>query len=99
MKRLGELADLTKQAWLKQDSLTVGKIFNEAQEILHSFNISTAKIDQLQKIALANGALGFKLSGGGLGGITITLCKNQEIANEIAAKCQDIISNSWIEEI
>lgn len=48
MKRLGELADLTKQAWLKQDSLTVGKIFNEAQEILHSFNISTAKIDQLQ---------------------------------------------------
>ncbi|MDY4728528.1 MAG: mevalonate kinase, partial [Lactobacillus amylovorus] len=99
MKRLGELADLTKQAWLKQDSLTVGKIFNEAQEILHSFNISTAKIDQLQKLALANGALGFKLSGGGLGGITITLCKNQEIANEIAAKCQDIISNSWIEEI
>lgn len=99
MKRLGELADLTKQAWLKQDSLTVGKIFNEAQEILHSFNISTAKIDQLQKITLANGALGFKLSGGGLGGITITLCKNQEIANEIAAKCQDIISNSWIEEI
>ena len=50
-------------------------------------------------LVCANGALGFKLSGGGLGGITITLCKNQEIANEIAAKCQDIISNSWIEEI
>ena len=99
MKRLGELADITKQAWLDQDVPTVGKVFNEAQEILHSFNISTDKLDQLQKIALANGALGFKLSGGGLGGITITLCENKEIANNIADKCKDIISNSWIEEI
>lgn len=99
MARLGELADMTKEAWLKQDVSTVGKIFNEAQEILHSFNISTDKIDQLQKIALANGALGFKLSGGGLGGITIALCETKDIANNIADKCKDIISNSWIEEI
>ena len=99
MKRLGELADLTKQAWLKQDSLTVGKIFNEAQEILHSFNISTAKIDQLQKIALDNGALGFKLSGGGLGGIVIALCPNQEVAQKIAEKAKVNFDNDWIEEI
>ena len=99
MKCLGELADLTKKAWIDHDIKTVGNIFNEAQTILHSFNISTTKIDQLQKIALDNGALGFKLSGGGLGGITIALCENQEIAKNIADKCQDLISNYWVEKI
>lgn len=99
MKRLGKLADLTKKAWINHDVKTVGNIFNEAQKILHSFNISTTKIDQLQKIALYNGALGFKLSGGGLGGITIALCESQEIAENIADKCQDLISNYWVEKI
>lgn len=97
--RLGVLADETKKAWLKQDDKMVGKIFNEAQKILVSFGLSTSKIDQLQKIALQNGALGFKLSGGGLGGIVITLCPNKEVAENIANKCQDLISGSWIEEI
>lgn len=99
MQRLGELADETKAAWIKQDAVKVGQIFNEAQEILHSFDISTVKIDQLQKIALSNGALGFKLSGGGLGGITIALCKDQKTAQNIAQKCQNLISDYWIEEI
>ncbi|OCX09673.1 mevalonate kinase [Lactobacillus crispatus] len=97
--RLGELADLTKKAWIKHDRQAVGQIFNEAQEILHSFDLSTNKIDQLQKIALSNNALGLKLSGGGLGGITISLCDNETVAQEIAAKCKDLISDYWIEEI
>ena len=99
MQRLGKLADLTKSAWIKHDAKTVGEIFNEVQTILHSFNLSTAKIDQLQKIALNNGAMGFKLSGGGLGGITIALCKNKNIANKIATTCQDLFSDFWTEEI
>ncbi len=99
MERLGELADITKTAWINHDPQTVGNVFNEAQEILHSFNISTDKIDQLQNIALSNHALGFKLSGGGLGGITITLCQDKAIAQNIAEKCQNLISNYWIEEI
>ena len=92
----GELGN-TKEAVTQ-----VRKILNEsdtAKEILHSFNISTDKIDQLQNIALSNHALGFKLSGGGLGGITITLCQDKAIAQNIAEKCQNLISNYWIEEI
>lgn len=99
MQRLGELADLTKFAWFNHDAKTVGHSFNEAQKMLHSFQISTPKIDQLQQIALNNGALGFKLSGGGLGGITIALCENKEIAQKIANQCQDLISDYWVEEI
>lgn len=96
---LGELADATKKAWLKQDRAKVGKIFNEAQKILGTFNLSTTKIDELQKIALENGALGFKLSGSGLGGIVIALCANRQTAEDIAAKSNVLAEHSWIEEI
>jgi len=44
-------------------------------------------------------AYGAKLSGGGLGGIVIALCPNQELAQTIANKCHKLISNYWIEEI
>ncbi|MCX8721074.1 MULTISPECIES: mevalonate kinase [unclassified Lactobacillus] len=99
LKRLGKLADRTKTSWLNHDAGQIGTYFNEAQEILCSFGLSTAKIDQLQKIALAHQALGFKLSGSGLGGIVIALCKNQAVAQAIADHSQKIAVNSWIEEI
>lgn len=99
LKRLGKLADETKTSWLDHDVDQIGTYFNDAQEILRSFGLSTAKIDQLQKIALAHQALGFKLSGSGLGGIVIALCKNYAVAQEIADRSKKIAINSWIEEI
>ncbi|MDF7668318.1 mevalonate kinase [Lactobacillus sp. ESL0703] len=97
--QLGQLATATKTAWLNQQQVEVGHIFNQAQAILQAFGLATTKIDQLQKLALANGALGFKLSGSGLGGIVIALCPNQEAAEKIIAASQALIANSWIEEI
>ncbi|BDR60513.1 mevalonate kinase [Lactobacillus xylocopicola] len=96
---LGQLATETKTAWLKQDQQGVGHNFNRAQAILTSLDLSTAKIAELQKIALSHGALGFKLSGSGLGGIVIALCKDQVLARRIATACQSLVTNSWIEEI
>lgn len=99
IERLGELADATKEAWKKQDKHNVGKIFNEAQDILASFKLSTNRIDKLRKIALENNALGFKLSGGGLGGIVIAICNDKQTAQKIAKKSNSLIDGSWIEEI
>ena len=97
--RLGELATATQENWLKQNAKEIGKIFNEAQSILASFDLSTKKIDNICKIANENGALGTKLSGGGLGGIVIALCPDQETAQKIAKKAQVNFDNYWIEEI
>ena len=97
--RLGELATATQENWLKQNAEEIGKIFNEAQSILASFDLSTEKIDNICKIANDNGALGTKLSGGGLGGIVIALCPNQATAQKIAQKSQANFDNYWIEEI
>ena len=99
MRKLGQLADEVKAAWLEQDPESVGKFFNEAQELLASFNLSTSKIARICQIADKGGALGCKLSGGGLGGIVIALCKDAASCEEIAAACQAEISNYWIEEI
>lgn len=99
IEKLGKLANETKAAWVIQDKHTVGECFNEAQEILVSFGLSTDKIDHLKQIAHKNGALGFKFSGGGLGGIVIALCDSDEIAQKIAEESKDLITNYWIEAI
>lgn len=97
--RLGELATATQTNWFKQNAEEVGKIFDEAQSILASFKLSTKRIDNICKIANENGALGAKLSGGGLGGIVIALCPDQKTAQEIAKKASANFDNYWIEEI
>lgn len=99
LKKLGNLADETKVAWLNHDKMTIGKILNQAQTLLRSFSLSTAKIDQLQDLALNNNALGCKLSGSGLGGIVIALCPDHQTADRIAQKANKLVKNSWIEEI
>ncbi len=99
IENLGFLADETKKAWLKHDKNKVGQIFDQAQENLASLGLSTEKINQLSRIAHQNGSLGFKLSGGGLGGIVITLCDSNESAQKIAEACKNLISNHWYEEI
>ncbi|QNQ80404.1 mevalonate kinase [Lactobacillus sp. PV034] len=97
--QLGILADETKNAWAQRNPQKVGKIFSQAQNILASFGLSTKRIDQISKIAQANGALGTKLSGGGMGGIVISLCPDQETAKKIAHLAQPYFANYWIEEI
>lgn len=99
INRLGELATQTKELWTKKDAPSIGKIFNEAEEILASFGISTERINQICKIAQENDAFGVKLSGGGLGGIVIALCDNKKTAQIIAQKAQKNFTNYWIEEI
>ena len=86
-------------AWLTKDTAKIGEIFKQAQIILSSFKLSTAKIDRIIKIANQNGSLGSKISGGGLGGIVIALCPSRDIAQLIVNKVKNNIVNYWIEEI
>lgn len=97
--QLGTLADEFKSAWLTKDTAKIGEIFKQAQIILSSFKLSTAKIDRIIKIANQNGSLGSKISGGGLGGIVIALCPSRDIAQLIVNKVKNNIVNYWIEEI
>lgn len=99
MAELGKLVPTVKNSWQKHDLAAVAACFNQAQEILADFGVSTAKIDQIIKLARTNGAEAAKLSGGGLGGIVIALCANLQQAKKVAQACQKQLANYWIEEI
>ncbi|BDR56297.1 hypothetical protein KIMC2_08590 [Xylocopilactobacillus apis] len=57
-----------------------GLDLSENQQILSKMQLSTAKIDDLIKLAHKNGSLGAKITGSGLGGSIFALMKDYESA-------------------
>lgn len=96
---LGKIGPKAIYAWKQKDIVGFGDLMNQSQKILAEFKLSTPKLDELIKIALEAGALGSKLSGGGLGGIVISLAATKEEAEEIAYQQRNIINQTWIEDI
>lgn len=86
-KLMTELENLTKQTQLALQNKSVtklGTIFNQAHVILQQLGVSHQVVDTLVSVALRNGALGAKLTGGGLGGCLFALADTFEKASDIA---------------
>lgn len=73
MADLGHLSEDALEAILGRDLNVLGRLMNQAHQLLKSFDISHPSIESLRAWALEKGALGAKLSGGGLGGVMIAL--------------------------
>lgn len=99
MSHLGELANSALDAWRSHDVNQMGSIFNAAQEILTNFALSTKAIDRINSTALANGAVGSKLSGSGLGGVVISLVRDSRTAQQLRRKLSGIARDVWVEAI
>jgi len=56
---------------------------NSNQQLLQEIGVSDETNDEINKIALDNGALGSKLTGGGGGGCCISLVKDKANAEKI----------------
>ncbi|MFI5867535.1 mevalonate kinase [Streptomyces sp. NPDC051546] len=85
---LAESAALTRRALraLAEGHLeTVGWCLTDTHQLLFDLKLSTADLDVLVEAALDWGALGAKLSGGGLGGCVIALTETRISANALAA--------------
>ena len=54
----------------------LGKIMQEDQALLKQLGVSSDGLDRCVSVAVSNGALGAKLSGGGGGGIAVVLVKS-----------------------
>ncbi len=63
-------------------------LINRNQEILRELNLSCPELDRLIDIALANGALAAKLTGGGKGGHMLALVEESQIENVFSALIQ-----------
>lgn len=75
-----EIGALTGQARIHAESgqaRHLGKLMTRNHELLHQLGVSSAPLDRLVNAAMAAGAYGAKLSGGGRGGNVIALASEQ----------------------
>lgn len=96
---LGILTDQARDAMNNNDVETLGNILNQAQDNLRQLTVSDQSIEDLVEIALKNGALGSKLTGGGRGGCVIALAKTEETAKKIEKAYRQIGKDVWISEL
>jgi len=82
--RAENIAYLAKNAILNEDHKELGKLMNENHKLLQQIEVSSRELDFLVKLARDQGALGAKLTGGGLGGNIIALTPGRELQEEVA---------------
>ncbi|KAF1299550.1 mevalonate kinase [Enterococcus sp. JM4C] len=81
---LGALSKEAKEAISENQVQRLADIMNEAQQHLTKLTVSNQLLDQLIQTALATGALGAKLTGGGRGGCMIALTKTKKEAQVVS---------------
>jgi mevalonate kinase len=86
IQQLGNLTNQAKAFIEMNDAKGLGESMSKAHYILDELEVSNYMLNKLVSIALDNGALGAKLTGGGRGGCIIALATDQEQANIISNK-------------
>jgi mevalonate kinase len=74
-----------KDALEAGDLSTVGQIMTENHKLLVDMDMSHEILDHLCKLALENGALGAKVTGGGRGGYMIALTPGKELQEKVVS--------------
>ena len=82
--RAENIAYLARNALPNEDHRELGKLMNENHKLLQQIEVSSKELDFLVKLARDQGALGAKLTGGGLGGSIIALTPGKELQEEVA---------------
>jgi len=77
--QIGEIARHARIALENADLASLGELMNENQRLLKKLYVSSPGLDHLIETALAAGAVGAKLSGGGGGGNLIALAAHEII--------------------
>lgn len=96
--QLGQLSLQARTALASNQVGVLGDLMNQAQGYLQRLGVSDPALDVLVDVALQEGALGAKLTGGGRGGCMIALAKTKEQAKQLAAAlCQAGSKQTWIQ--
>jgi len=82
--RAENIAYLAKRAIHDGSLQDVGKLMNENHKLLQQIEVSSRELDFLVNVAREAGALGAKLTGGGLGGNMLALTPGKELQNAVA---------------
>jgi mevalonate kinase len=82
--RAENIAYLARNALKNEDHKELGKLMNENHKLLQQIEVSSRELDFLVKLARDQGAIGAKLTGGGLGGSIIALTPDKNLQEEVA---------------
>ena len=97
---LGELTQQAEEAIKARDAVMLGEILTKAHENLKEIGVSSLEADALVDTALQHGALGAKMSGGGLGGCIIALVADYHQAQDLAERLEEKGAvQTWIESL
>ena len=97
---LGDLTEMVQKAIQAKTISEIGPLMTKAHSHLQAIGVSIDKADQLVQISLENGALGAKMSGGGLGGCIIALAQTKAQAEKISkALTEGGAGQTWIEKL
>ena len=97
---LGELTQQAEDVIRQKDAEELGQILSQAHLHLKEIGVSSPEADSLVETALSHGALGAKMSGGGLGGCIIALAADLIQAQELAERLEEKGAvQTWIESL
>ena len=97
---LGELTQQAEEAIKARDAVMLGGILTKAHGNLKEIGVSSLEADALVETALHHGALGAKMSGGGLGGCIIALVADYHQAQDLAERLEEKGAvQTWIESL
>lgn len=97
---LGQLTYTAKSALANDQLNKLGDVFNRAQALLQQLGVSHPKLDEMIQIANQNGALGAKLTGGGMGGCMICLAPDESTASRIRVALANFgVAQSWVQPL
>jgi mevalonate kinase len=96
---IGALAEQGKAALAAGDRALLGALMQRNQDLLVALGVSSPELDRLAQAALTAGALGAKLSGGGMGGCAIALVAPESCAHVEAALRSAGAQQVWVTAI
>ncbi|MCW6660701.1 mevalonate kinase [Aerococcaceae bacterium NML201209] len=90
LEAMGSFVQRAYRAIQHQDVSELGRLMSYNHYYLNRIGVSTPEIDQIVNAAWLSGALGAKLTGGGLGGCVIALAQTADDAQRIANAMQKV---------
>lgn len=100
LHQLGRYTSQVEDAIADKNLEVIGNRMLEAHKVLMQLGVSCLQSDRLVDAAMSFGALGAKMSGGGLGGCIIALVKKKEQAERLAQTLREEGAiNTWIENL
>jgi mevalonate kinase len=82
------LVEDAREALCSGDWNRVGELMNRNHDMLREIGVSRSELDRMVELARSAGALGAKLTGGGLGGCVVALTPGGELQKRVALELE-----------